>query len=167
MGCHSLLQGIFPTQGLNLCFLHCRQILYCLSHQGSPSETNCALITYIFLLSDGDQGPSNVSIPCLEKAFPFHWRRGRGSSASFHGIWCACLTGILYFPIIFTSALFSIPAPMPYPPSLPQGYTHLLSKGYGFYLNNVNLNKDTQGHKRPKLNILMLGGYKVVCGPSC
>ena len=31
MGCHFLLQGIFPTQGLNLhllCLLHCRHILY-------------------------------------------------------------------------------------------------------------------------------------------
>ena len=28
IGSHSLLQGIFPTQGLNLCLLHCRQILY-------------------------------------------------------------------------------------------------------------------------------------------
>ena len=27
-GCHSLLQGIFLTQGLNLHLLHCRQILY-------------------------------------------------------------------------------------------------------------------------------------------
>ena len=27
--------GIFPTQGLNLGLLHCRQILYHLSHQGS------------------------------------------------------------------------------------------------------------------------------------
>ena len=35
MGCHSLLQGIFLTQRLNLGLLHCRQILYCLSHQGS------------------------------------------------------------------------------------------------------------------------------------
>ena len=34
-GCHFLLQGIFPTQGLNLGLLHYRQILYCLSHQGS------------------------------------------------------------------------------------------------------------------------------------
>ena len=30
---HSLLQGIFPTQGLNPDFSHCRQILYHLSHQ--------------------------------------------------------------------------------------------------------------------------------------
>ena len=32
---HSLLQGIFPTQGLNLGLLLCRQILYHLSRQGS------------------------------------------------------------------------------------------------------------------------------------
>ena len=33
---HSLLQGIFLTQGSNLGLLHCRQILYRVSHQGSP-----------------------------------------------------------------------------------------------------------------------------------
>ena len=32
----SLLQGIFPTQGSNPGLLHCRRILYQLSHQGSP-----------------------------------------------------------------------------------------------------------------------------------
>ena len=31
-----LLKGIFPTQGLNPGLLHCRQILYQLSHKGSP-----------------------------------------------------------------------------------------------------------------------------------
>ena len=36
VGSHFLLQGIFPTQGLNPGLLHCRQILYILSHQGSP-----------------------------------------------------------------------------------------------------------------------------------
>ena len=35
VGCHFLLQGIFLTQGLNLGVPHCRQMLYCLSHQGS------------------------------------------------------------------------------------------------------------------------------------
>ena len=38
VGCHFLLQGIFLTQGLNLGFLHYRQLLYHLSHQGSPSS---------------------------------------------------------------------------------------------------------------------------------
>ena len=34
----SLFQGIFPTQGLNPGLPHCRQILYQLSHQGSPRK---------------------------------------------------------------------------------------------------------------------------------
>ena len=34
VGSPSLLQGIFPTQGLNLGLPHCRQILYQMSHQG-------------------------------------------------------------------------------------------------------------------------------------
>jgi len=33
MGCHALLQGIFPTQGSNPGLSHCRQILYYLSQQ--------------------------------------------------------------------------------------------------------------------------------------
>ena len=36
MGSHTLLQGIFPTQVLNPGLPHCRQILYPLSHPGSP-----------------------------------------------------------------------------------------------------------------------------------
>ena len=36
VGCHVLLQGIFPTQELNPGLSHCRRILYPLSHQGSP-----------------------------------------------------------------------------------------------------------------------------------
>ena len=32
VGSHSLLQGIFLAQGLNTGLLHCRQILYYLSH---------------------------------------------------------------------------------------------------------------------------------------
>ena len=37
VGCHFLLQAIFLNQGSNLGLLHCRQILYHLSHQGSPT----------------------------------------------------------------------------------------------------------------------------------
>ena len=33
VGCHSLLQGIFQTQGLTPALPHCRRILYHLSHQ--------------------------------------------------------------------------------------------------------------------------------------
>ena len=39
VGCHALLQGIFPTQGS-----HCRWILYCLSHQGRLRSLKCHLL---------------------------------------------------------------------------------------------------------------------------
>ena len=38
VGCHALLQGIVPIQGSNLSLLHCKEILFCLSYQGSPRE---------------------------------------------------------------------------------------------------------------------------------
>ena len=34
VGCHALLQGTFPNHGLKPGLLHCRQILYHLSHKG-------------------------------------------------------------------------------------------------------------------------------------
>ena len=40
--CHSFLQGIFLTQGLNLDLLHCKQIPYCMSHQESE---NCSVVS--------------------------------------------------------------------------------------------------------------------------
>ena len=39
VGRHALLQGIFPTQGSNPGFPHCRRILYHLSHQGRVNNT--------------------------------------------------------------------------------------------------------------------------------
>ena len=38
VSCHAVLLGIFPTQGSNPGLLHCRQILYQLSHPGSLAE---------------------------------------------------------------------------------------------------------------------------------
>ena len=43
-GCHSLLQGILPTQRSNLGVLHCRQILY----QGSPRILEQVAISFYF-----------------------------------------------------------------------------------------------------------------------
>ena len=37
MGCHFIVQGIFLAQGSNPGLPHCGQMLYRLSHQGSPS----------------------------------------------------------------------------------------------------------------------------------
>ena len=38
VGCHFLLQGIFPTQGSNPGLPHCRQTLHHLSYQGSQNH---------------------------------------------------------------------------------------------------------------------------------
>ena len=44
VGSHALLQGIFLTQGLNQRLLHCSQILYPVSHLGSPDLSEQGLI---------------------------------------------------------------------------------------------------------------------------
>ena len=44
VGSLSLLQGIFLTQESNRGLLHCRQIPYQLSYQGSPRKTGCAVL---------------------------------------------------------------------------------------------------------------------------
>ena len=44
----SFLQGIFPTQGLNPGLLHCKWILYQLSHKGSPCfgvQFSCSVVS--------------------------------------------------------------------------------------------------------------------------
>ena len=41
VGSLSLLQGVFPIQGLSPGVLHCGQILYQLSHKGSPTLGEC------------------------------------------------------------------------------------------------------------------------------
>ena len=46
--CHFLLQGIFPTQGSNLDLLHCRQILYHLSHQGRLNIVTEEILILVF-----------------------------------------------------------------------------------------------------------------------
>ena len=62
---HFLFQGIFPTHGSNLGLLNCRQILYCLSHQGSPFS-QCFMVyfiscTYTCLSEKGSTGMTRLS----------------------------------------------------------------------------------------------------------
>ena len=38
VGCHSLVQEVFPTQGSNPDLLHCKPIPYCLSHKWKESD---------------------------------------------------------------------------------------------------------------------------------
>ena len=62
MGSCSLLQGIFPTQGSNPGLPHCRQILYQLSHKGSPGILEW--VAYPF--SSGYSWPRNQThVSCI------------------------------------------------------------------------------------------------------
>ena len=70
MGSCSLLQGIFPMQGLNSGLLHCRQILYQLSHQGSPR----ILVWVTYLFSSKSSPPRNrTRVSCIAGRFLTNW----------------------------------------------------------------------------------------------
>ena len=58
VGCHSLLQGIFPNQGSNLGLLHCRQTLYRLS-------------TRVFIYIQWFSGGGLVAKSCLTFVTPW------------------------------------------------------------------------------------------------
>ena len=65
-GSCSLLQVIFPTQGLNPGLLHYRQILYHLSHQGSPRILEW--VAYPFS-SGSSQSSNQTRISCIAGRF--------------------------------------------------------------------------------------------------
>ena len=65
-GILSLLQGIFPTQGLNPCLPHCSWILYQLSHKGSPRILEW--ITYPFS-STFSQPRNPAEVSCIADGF--------------------------------------------------------------------------------------------------
>ena len=70
VGSHPLLQGIFPTQGSNPGLLHCRQIRYQLSHQGSPRILEW--VAYPF--SSGSSWPRNqTGVSCIAGRFFTSW----------------------------------------------------------------------------------------------
>ena len=70
VGSLSLLQGIFPTQGLNLGLPHCRQILYQLSHKGNSRMTEW--VAYAF--SSSSSWPRNTTrISCIAGGFFTSW----------------------------------------------------------------------------------------------
>ena len=70
VGSLSLLQRIFPTQGSNPGLLHCRWILYQLSHKGSPRILEW--VAYPF--SSGSSRPRNqTGITCIAGRFFTNW----------------------------------------------------------------------------------------------
>ena len=70
MGSLSLLQGIFPTRGSNSGLLHCGQILYQLSHKGSPR----ILEWVAYPLSSRSSLPRNwTGVSCIAGGFFTNW----------------------------------------------------------------------------------------------
>ena len=70
VGSLSLLQGLFPTQESNPGLLHCRQILYQLSHKGTPRTLEW--IAYPF--SRGSSQPRNwTGFSCITDGFFTSW----------------------------------------------------------------------------------------------
>ena len=70
VGSLSLLQGIFPTKGLNSGLPHCRQILYQLSHKRSLSILEW--VAYPF--SSRSSQPRNwTSLSCITGGFFTNW----------------------------------------------------------------------------------------------
>ena len=70
MGCHALLQGIVPTQGSDPGLLHCRWVLYPLSHQGSPR----ILEWVVYPFCRGTSQPKNwTRISCIVGSFLISW----------------------------------------------------------------------------------------------
>ena len=66
----SLLQGIFPTQGLNPGLQLCRQILFQLSYKGSPR----ILEWVVYLFSRVSSWPRNwTGVSCMAGGFFTNW----------------------------------------------------------------------------------------------
>ena len=70
VGSLSLLQEIFPTQGSNPGLPHCRQILYQLSHKGSPRTLEWVACPF----SSRSSGPRNqTGVFCIAGRFFTNW----------------------------------------------------------------------------------------------
>ena len=92
MGSPSLLQGIFSTQGLNPGLLHCRWILYQLSHKGSPGILEW--VAYPF--SSRSSWPRNwTQFSCIAGGFFTNWSNQK------------LLCSLAPRPVLFTSGLLA------------------------------------------------------------
>ena len=88
VGSHSLLQGIFPTQGLNPGFPHCRQILYQQNHKWSPRILE--LVAYLF--SSGFFRPRNRT-----RVYDLHWKHIKTAIILPTKV---CIVKAMVFPVV-------------------------------------------------------------------
>ena len=98
VGSLSVLQGIFPTQGLNPGLLHCRQVLYQPSHKGSPKILEW--VAYSFS-SRSSQPRNRTGVSCITSRFFTNWamkERQLKSIELLKGFSIAFSPGMWFFP---------------------------------------------------------------------
>ena len=108
---HSVLQGISPTQRLNPGLLHCRRVLYHLSHQWSPNISEeisiwviCKLCVVVAqscptLCDPMDCSPPGSAVHGILQARILEWVAisfSRGSSQTRDQAQIACIVGRLF-----------------------------------------------------------------------
>ena len=92
VGSLSLLQGIFPTQGSNPGLLHCRWILYQLSHKGSPRILEW--VAYPFS-SGSPQLKNQTGVSCIAGGFFTNWAMREALKRLWESILWVWFYGIL------------------------------------------------------------------------
>ena len=139
VGSHSLLKGIFPTQGSKPGLLHCRRILYQLSHKGNPK----VLVSVAYPFSSRSSWPRNwIRVSCFAAGFVINWAiRAAPASESFLMSWLFASEGQNIRASASTSAL----------PMNIQGWFHfgltdlisLQSKGFSRVFYSTTVQKHT------------------------
>ena len=86
VGSLSLLQGIFPTQGSSPGLLYCRQILYQLSHKGSPRILEWVACPFS---SQSSWRRNCTGVSCIAGGFFTNWaiREARVYPKVYHKCW--------------------------------------------------------------------------------
>ena len=117
VGSLSLLQGIFPTQGSNPGLPHCRQILYQLSHKGSPRILEWVADPF----SSGSSWPrSCTGVSCIAGRFFTNWARLRKAlNLAYHNqinfskvlVWPRCFS--VQKPQLLNMAFNALHSPVP------------------------------------------------------
>ena len=95
VGCHSLLQGIFPTQGQNLGLLHYRQILYCLSLR--EFHIYMCVCIYIYVYENICIYSENIYIICIYICYEVMSNQLMDTENQYQiNIWCVYIYIYIY-----------------------------------------------------------------------
>ena len=145
VGCHALLQEIFPTQGSKPGLLHCRQIFYCLSHQ--------ALAQYSMARSTHFEGQKYIQFSSVQslshvRLFETPWTAARQASLSITYSWS--LLKIMSIELLMPSTIsFSVVITRILKKIFFKYSTRIIKKKRSF--NIETMNRDSQEYKNTQI----------------